>query len=1019
MERNFIDGYLEWQSDPEITGVNKLPQHAAFMPYGSLEEAKRCERYASSCCKLLNGKWRFKLYKNYAYKPTDFAQPHYDSHNWDTIQVPGSWTMQGCDRNQYCNVRYPWEGSEDICPPNAPTKNNPVGCYLKRIHVNAALLEKRVVICFEGVESAFYLYVNGERVGYSESTFNRSEFDITRWLVEGSNVIGVEVYRWCTGSWLECQDMWRMAGIFRDVYIYTTRREYIRDYTINAVPSETMTDGYFDLTVKTNGAYEGLSLDISILDKNGETVAIDSRYAEEDNVTKLRAIVTGARFWSAEHPELYTLVITLKNNGIPIEYLSQRFGFRRVEIKDGIIRINGKRVVFKGTNRHEFDCERGRYMTEETMLTDIRLMKQNNINAVRTSHYPNCPRWLELCDEYGLYVIDENNMETHGTGRSKIIGCPQIPGSRPEWEKACMDRIKALYQRDKNCTSVVCWSLGNESLGGETPKKMYKWIKEADPTRFVHFECDRDPQEKELSDVQSKMYARPEDCEEYAVTERDGRPYILCEYTHAMGNSCGSTDEYTRLWDKYPCLQGGFVWDWVDQAIKTTDENGTEYLAYGGDFGEQPHDGHFCGNGLLFADRRPTPKLYEIKKLYQNIDIKAIDAEKGVLEIKNKFMFTDLSEYLLRWRQSCEKGTLRDGELTVSCPPGGKVTVDLELNRITAFENYLDIEFVQRAETAWCGEGHIIAEEQFVINEFETDEQELESGDELVVADTYGSLRVMGKSINVRFERRERNQLYSIKVNGEELLAAPVRLNFWRALTDNDRGSRSGSRLGCWRDAGDAPGIYNNTKFSIEGYKILEGGRRIVITCGAVICTQPESRASIIYTVTSKGIGVDMQFRPDESLPEVPEISMLFELPGDMRNIKYLGAGPFENYIDRCSAAKIGVYETTVQDMYTDYLKPQECGNRTGVRKAVISGEKRKFAFAAEPVCEMNASCWLPKEIEAVWHKKELPPSGRTVLRIIARQQGVGGYDSWGAKPNEKYLNKAGRTYRLKFRIIF
>ena len=780
-----------------------------------------------------------------------------------------------------------------------------------------------------------------------------------------------------------------------------------------------MTDGYFDLTVKTNGAYEGLSLDISILDKNGETVAIDSRYAEEDNVTKLRAIVTGARFWSAEHPELYTLVITLKNNGIPIEYLSQRFGFRRVEIKDGIIRINGKRVVFKGTNRHEFDCERGRYMTEETMLTDIRLMKQNNINAVRTSHYPNCPRWLELCDEYGLYVIDENNMETHGTGRSKIIGCPQIPGSRPEWEKACMDRIKALYQRDKNCTSVVCWSLGNESLGGETPKKMYKWIKEADPTRFVHFECDRDPQEKELSDVQSKMYARPEDCEEYAVTERDGRPYILCEYTHAMGNSCGSTDEYTRLWDKYPCLQGGFVWDWVDQAIKTTDENGTEYLAYGGDFGEQPHDGHFCGNGLLFADRRPTPKLYEIKKLYQNIDIKAIDAEKGVLEIKNKFMFTDLSEYLLRWRQSCEKGTLREGELTVSCPPGGKVTVDLELNRITAFENYLDIEFVQRAETAWCGEGHIIAEEQFVINEFETDEQELESGDELVVADTYGSLRVMGKSINVRFERRERNQLYSIKVNGEELLAAPVRLNFWRALTDNDRGSRSGSRLGCWRDAGDAPGIYNNTKFSIEGYKILEGGRRIVITCGAVICTQPESRASIIYTVTSKGIGVDMQFRPDESLPEVPEVSMLFELPGDMRNIKYLGAGPFENYIDRRSAAKIGVYETTVQDMYTDYLKPQECGNRTGVRKAVISGEKRKLAFAAEPVCEMNASCWLPKEIEAAWHKKELPPSSKTVLRIIARQQGVGGYDSWGAKPNEKYLNKAGRTYRLKFRIIF
>lgn len=278
--------------------------------------------------------------------------------------------------------------------------------------------------------------------------------------------------------------------------------------------------------------------------------------------------------------------------------------------------------MFKGTNRHEFDCERGRYMTEELMLTDIRLMKLNNINAVRTSHYPNCPRWLELCDEYGLYIIDENNMETHGTSWSKIIGCPQLPDSRPEWEKACMDRLKALYNRDKNHTCVVCWSLGNESLGGETPKKMYKWIKDADPSRFVHFECDRDPNEKELSDVQSKMYAKPWDCEEYAVTQRDGRPYILCEYTHAMGNSCGSTDEYTKLWDKYPCLQGGFVWDWVDQAIKTTDENGVEYFAYGGDFGENPHDGHFCGNGLVFADRRVTPKLPEIKNFIRMLILK-------------------------------------------------------------------------------------------------------------------------------------------------------------------------------------------------------------------------------------------------------------------------------------------------------------------------------------------------------------------------------------------------------------
>lgn len=1019
MERNFIDGYSEWQGNPEIVGVNKLPQHATLMPYENYEEAKKCNRYASSRCKLLNGKWKFKLYKNYAYRPSDFAQPLYDSHNWDSIQVPGSWTMQGYDQNQYCNVRYPWEGSEDICPPNAPTKHNPVGCYLKRIHINQSLLSKRIVLCFEGVESAFYLYVNGERVGYSESTFNRAEFDITRYLVEGSNVIGVEVYRWCTGSWLECQDMWRMAGIFRDVYIYTTEREYIRDYVIKAEPGEGFKDGYFDVLVKTNGAYEFLSLDIAILDENGEMAAFDSRYVEEDNITTLKSIVTNAKFWSAESPNLYTLVITLKSNGIPIEYISAKFGFRKIEIRDGIIFFNGERIVFKGTNRHEFDCRTGRYMTEEVMISDILQMKQNNINAVRTSHYPNCPRWLELCDEYGLYVIDENNMETHGTGWSKIIGCPQLPASRPEWEKACMERIKALYNRDKNHTCVVCWSLGNESLGGETPKKMYNWIKDADASRFVHFECDRDPNEKHLSDVQSKMYAKPIDCEEYALTGRDKRPYILCEYTHAMGNSCGSTAEYTTLWDKYPCLQGGFVWDWVDQAIMTTDENDNEYLAYGGDFGENPHDGHFCGNGLLFGDRKPTPKLYEIKKLYQNVDFKDINAEKGVIEIKNKFLFTNLNEFELYWCQCSDKGIFREGSAEIDVKPGEKYVLDLELNKVTSTECYLNLELRVKENTPWCDAGHVIAEQQFVINEFENTYDEPEGDLPLIVADTYGSLRIFCDDVHIKFEKRERNQLYSIKVGGEELLSAPVRLNFWRALTDNDRGSRAGSRLGCWRDAGTTPGIYNNTKFSIEGYKIIENEKKVIITCGATICTQPESKASIIYTITSKGIEVDMQFYPDSSLPEIPEVSMLFELPADFENVTYLGNGPHENYIDRNNGVKLGVYNTTVTDMYTDYLKPQECGNRTGVRYATLVGNKKTFTVIAEPVMEFNASHYLPLELENAWHKKDLPQSDKTVVRVIARQQGVGGYDSWGAKCNEKYMNKTDRVYRLKFQIRF
>ena len=733
----------------------------------------------------------------------------------------------------------------------------------------------------------------------------------------------------------------------------------------------------------------------------------------------MKAIVTNVKPWSAETPDLYTVVFTLKNNGVPIEYISTKIGFRSVEIKDGIIRINGERVVFKGTNRHEFDCHTGRYISEEVMRKDIELMKLNNINAVRTSHYPNCPCWYELCDEYGLYVIDENNMETHGTGWSQIIGCPQLPASRPEWEKACMERIKALYQRDKNCTCVVAWSLGNESLGGETPKKMYRWIKEQDKSRFVHFECDRAPDEKELSDVQSKMYARPWECEEYALSGRDKRPYILCEYTHAMGNSCGSTDEYTTLWDKYPCLQGGFVWDWVDQSILTKDENGVEYLAYGGDFGENPHDGHFCGNGLLFGDRAVTPKLAEIKKLYQNVEFKAIDAAKGIIEIKNKFLFTNLSKYELYWCQCSDKGIISDGVVNVDIKPFEKKVVDLELGKLPKTEYYLNLELREKDDTAYCKAGHIVAEQQFVINEFDNVYDEIEEEQQLLVDDTYGSLRIISDDVVIRFERRERNQLYSIKVGNEELLQAPMRLNFWRALTDNDRGTRAGSRLGCWRDAGDTPGIFNNTKWSIEGYKILDDGKKVVVTSGATVCTQPESKASIVYTITSKGMEINLHFYPDPSLPEIPEVSLLFELPKDFENVTYLGNGPEENYIDRANAAKIGLYNTTVSDMWVDYLKPQECGNRTGVRYATLVGDKKVFSLVAEPVMEFNACHWLPKEIENVWHQKDLPEPNKTVVRCIARQQGIGGYDSWGAHCNEKYKNKTDKTYRLKFQIRF
>ncbi len=1011
MERNFIDGYSEWQSNPEIVGVNKIPQHATFMSYGDSKLAKKCVRYDSDRIKLLNGKWKFKLYKNYSYKPTDFAQPHYDSHNWDSVKVPCSWQFQGYDFPQYANVRYPWELNEDICPPNAPTKYNPVGCYLKRIHVNADTLSKRVVLCFEGVESAFYLYVNGERVGYSESSFNRAEFDISGYLKEGSNVIAAEVYRWCTGSWLECQDMWRISGIFRDVYIYTTEREYIRDFEINAVPIDLSEDGELSVNVKINGSYESLSVDMAVYDSDGVTVALDSCYVNENLRAKMKAIVASAKLWSAEKPNLYTLVLALKSEGVPIEFVSSKFGFRKVEIKNGTILINGKRVVFKGVNRHEFTCDCGHYVSESVMIDDIKKMKDNNINAVRTSHYPNCPRWYELCDEYGLYVIDENNMETHGTVGSKIIGCPQLPASRREWTKACMQRIESLYHRDKNCTCVVAWSLGNESHGGDNVKMMYDWLKKQDKSRFVHFECHGDANEKEYSDVYSRMYPMPNECEDYILSEKDKRPFLLCEFSHAMGNSCGSTEEYTKLWDKYPQFQGGFVWDWVDQSIEVELEDGKKHLMYGGDFGDFPNDNNFCGNGLLLGDRTPTPKLYEIKRLYQNVDIKEIDAEKGVFEITNKFAFTNLNEFTLKWKQFSKDGEFRNGEMEIDLEPSQKTIVDLELNRITTSECYLSFSLVGKG---FCEEENEFAAAQFVINEFENSYTEPEADEELIIADTYGALRIIGKDVAVRFDRRS-GTLKSVTVNGEELFANGMRLNFWRALTDNDRGARLGSRLGMWKFAG----CPENTVFNIEGYKVFENGRKIVVSSTAKVYTSPVCTASIIYTITSNSMQIDYNFYPNPTLPDIPEVSLLFELADGFETVNYLGRGPFDNYIDRLASSDIGVYSQKIDDFYVDYLRPQECSNRTGVRYATIFGGKKKISFVTPTQMEFNVSRYLPDELESVKHSFELQKSYKTIVRVIARQQGLGGYDSWGSVANDFYRNKTDRPYRLLFRMDF
>lgn len=1005
-----IDGFTEWQCDPTVVHAGCLPQRATFMPYASMKEALAGDRLSSSRCRLLNGKWKFRFYENYASRPSDFAQNGYNTNPWSSMEVPSNWQLKGFDYPQYCNVQYPWEESEDLIPPNAPTKYNPVGCYVKKIQVSESLLSRRAVLCFEGVESAFYLYINGQRVGYSEGSFCRSEFEISRYLRPGSNVIGVEVYRWCTGSWLEDQDFWRLSGIFRDVYLYSTGEAYLADYTIHATPDKEFRDGLLRVDVALGGEREGTAVECSIFDEEGELCAFDAQYLPaQDKTLTLSATIAGAKLWSAEAPHLYTVVLCLKKDGLPLEYASSRTGLRLLEHSGGALRLNGKRLVLRGVNRHEFSCFTGRALPKATMVEDILLMKQHNINAVRTSHYPNDPYWYELCDQYGVYVIDETDLESHGTLGSKSQHCPELPGSLPQWTALCMSRVESLYERDKNHPSIIGWSLGNESHGGRNFNYMADWLREKDPTRFLHYESIPQGGDDSVSDVKSVMYWRPAEVEQYA---RSGakKPLILCEFSHAMGNSCGSLKEYTELWDQYPNVQGGFIWDWVDQSILRTDENGVEYLAYGGDFGDSPNDGNFCGDGLLFGDRTVSPKLYEVKKLYQSVDFLPVSPERGVFKVVNKNLFTPTSAFLFCWRQSNADGLLREGIAYVDVPPGGTETVDLELNRICSGEWYLHVELRLKEDVLWGKKGDVIAEEQFLVGAFTGSAPVLPAGESITVSDTYGSVRVYGGDLEVRFSRRT-GQMVSYRLRGTELLLSPLRLNFWRASTDNDRGSGQPARLATWRYASLL------SRYRIKEV-LLPSQFSAVVRTQVEIPTQPASFAELDFTITSRGVELSLRVTPGSPLPELPEIGLLFQFVPGFDTLHFLGRGPHENYIDRKESAFLGHYEAGIDNLYENYLKPQENSNHTGVRFGRIASRRHTVTFSAQPEFELNVSRFTPEELEAANHAKDLPATEKTIVRVNARQMGVGGYDSWGARPNPIYENPANQSYTLRFLLM-
>ncbi len=1010
MDMKFLDGFAEWQSNPQITRVNALPPRASFVPYETLDEAVKCNRYLSQRCLSLNGEWKFRYYENYKHVEFGFAEPHFNSNSWDSITVPSCWETEGYGTAQYCNVQYPWEGRERVTPPCAPVEYNPVGCYIKKIRIPDKYRRSRTVITFDGVSSAFYLYVNGLRFGYSESSFNTVEFDITKALYPGENIIALEVFSFCTGSWIEDQDFWRLSGIFRDVYLSFTSEGYINDFTLHHELDDSYKSGSLSAEVELGGIIDNCEIEMNIYDRNGDIAAFTSKIVGSAGRYDLRTTIPFVSLWSSEQPYLYTVVFTLRDaRGIEREFASCKTGFRKLEIKNSVIYLNGKRLLLKGVNRHEFCCDKGRSVSRETMGKDVAIMKANNINAVRTSHYPDSPYWYELCDEYGIYVIDENNLESHGTRRQHSDSNPLIPGSLPEWTDACMERISCLYERDKNHPSVICWSLGNECSTGENFKKMYDYLKMKDSTRFVHYESvwDGDSKCTNVSDVYSYMYIRPDELERKLRANKD-KPHILCEYSHAMGNSCGSNRAYIELMDKYPHFQGAFVWDFADQAILAKNSVSDEFFAYGGDFGDYPNDGNFCGDGLLFADRKESPKLEEIKRLYQNIEIRGIKPENGIVEIKNNFMFTDLSEYNLHWQQFREGIVVDSGDVTLSLKPGQTKRIEIGIDSRIKQEWYLNFILELKDSVKWAKAGHVVAREQFVINKYKFERLSL-IGSEIATKTEYGTIYIYGENMEARFSKRT-NKLYYFEKNGTVVFDKPIEPNFWRALTDNDRGCHQGVRCACWRDAG------KDTTFRLDNVK--ENGEKVIIETSFRTHTYPESRGKLIYTVTTKGIHVDYEFDSDRSLPEIPELSLMFELDRRYYRLDYLGRGPHENYIDRNESANIGLYKININELYTPYLKPQECGQRTGVRYAVLCSESDKVRFEADEEMEINVSEYSISALENAAHSFELTKGERLYVRVALRQMGVGGYDSWGATVPEEYMIKSGKKYSFGFSVI-
>ncbi len=1012
--------HYEQVKNPQYFAQGRLAAHSDHVCYANSSEMAAD---STSLRISLDGIWKFHYARNYAQTVAGFERTDYDCRPWADIRVPAHIQMEGYDAPQYANVQYPWDGREEIWTDEIPTEFNPTASYVKYFTLPQEFAGRPVYISFQGAESGIALWLNGSFVGYSEDSFTPADFELTPYIKEGENKLAAQVFKWTSGSWCEDQDFYRFSGIYRSVFLYTVPKTHIWDIKTEPVVAPSLTHADLKLALTAKGAG---SVHIRVSDA-GQVLLEETAPLAGEDTTQLSYPVENPKLWSAEAPYLYDMVLEVYDEGGNLtEVIPQKIGFRRFEMKDGLMCLNGRRIVFKGVNRHEFSSKTGRAVSDEEIVTDILTMKRNNINAIRTCHYPDDSRIYQLCDVYGLYLIAENNLESHGSWDGVDRGVDEpgaaVPENHEEWMGAMLDRVNSCYQRDKNHPSILIWSCGNESYGGKVIYEMSQLFRKLDPYRLVHYEgVFHDRRYNDTSDMESQMYPSVEAIEAF-LKEHPDKPFICCEYTHAMGNSCGGMHKYTALTDTQPRYQGGFIWDYIDQSITKKDRYGVPFQAYGGDFNERPTDYNFSGNGIVYGgERDASPKMQDVKYNYQNIAV-AFDTDTFTVINKHLFLNTDVYQCVAVLQK--DGAVLEEKQLDqIAVAPLSSQQFAMPFADREDGEYAVTVSFRLKEDTLWAKAGHEVAFGQKV---FKKPFIWKKSSQPLRVIHGKLNIGVKGEHFDVLFSMLN-GGLVSYRYAGVELIEKIPMPNFWRAPVDNDMGSLAVARYAQWKiaslylshkqidAAADTP-CY--TAFADNPVKVEENDGTVTVTFTYHMPTTPHSTCEVAYTVCGDGaVETKLSYDPVKELGDMPEFGMMFHLNADYSNVTWYGLGAAETYADRKEGAKLGIYHNKVSDNLAKYLVPQECGNKMGVRWAKVTDAKgRGMMFAGDSI-SFSALPYTPHQMEYALHDFELPKVHYTVVRASLGQMGVAGDDSWGARVCPEY--RLDVQNKMEFRFLF